>query len=57
MNKHKKSWLIFGIIMVLLVGGILRLLNTKRLTGLVPVEIIWMYILIAQRMMVILNMY
>ena len=22
MNKHKKSWLIFGIILVLLIGGI-----------------------------------
>ena len=31
MNKHKKSWLIFGIIMVLLVGGItVRYMTVKQ---------------------------
>ena len=31
MNKHKKSWLIFGIIMVLLVGGItVRYVTVKQ---------------------------
>ncbi|MEN2246177.1 hypothetical protein [Limosilactobacillus fermentum] len=31
MNKHKKSWLIFGIIMMLLVGGItVRYMTVKQ---------------------------